>query len=62
MNGNTRSEPDEVRSIVDGPRVTAAVRRTERGDVLTEYRAAGNVYRDVDALEAALRGEASGAE
>lgn len=57
MNGNRKSRSGEVRSIAERPRVTAAMRRTERGDVLTEYEVGWRVYTDVENLEAALRGE-----
>lgn len=44
-------------SIGSVPRVTARAEKTEDGDVLTEYEVRGRTYRDVDELEAALRGE-----
>lgn len=46
------------KTVTENTRVTARAVRTDRGDVLTEYEVGGRVYRDVDELEAALRGEA----
>lgn len=39
------------------PRITARAKKTESGDVITEYDVDGRTYHDVDDLEAALRGE-----
>lgn len=57
MNGNTESGFARQESIARDHHVTAAVRRTERGELFTEYEVGDRTFQGVDELEAALRGE-----
>jgi len=56
MNGNTTPGLSGQEGIAAEPRVTARTYRA-RDETFTEYYVDGEVFHDVDQLEAALRGE-----
>lgn len=56
MNGNTQTGLGRQESTAQTPRVTAAIRRSASGEIVTEYEANGRVYTDLKALERALGG------
>jgi hypothetical protein len=56
MNGNTQTGPGRQESIAQTPRVTAAIRRSANGEIVTEYEHNGRVYHDLEQLESDLGG------
>jgi hypothetical protein len=58
MNGNTHPGLGRQERIAQTPRVTATIRRSANGEIVTEYELNGRVYHDLEQLESELRGEA----
>jgi hypothetical protein len=56
MNGNTKTGLGRQESVAQTPRVTAAIRRSASGEIVTEYEANGRVYTDIEELESAIGG------
>jgi hypothetical protein len=56
MNGNTQTGLGRQESTAQTPRVTAAIRRSASGEIVTEYELKGRVYTDLERLQSALGG------
>jgi len=57
MNGKSKPGLPGQESIGTAPRVTPSIHRTPNAEMVTEYHVDGEIYHDVELLEAALRGE-----